>query len=143
MLEDDVVILIAEDDDGHAELIREQFTEAGVNNKIIRFCNGLELINFITDAKSRPPEGVFYLILLDIRMPVVDGIEVLKRIKSDNDLKNIPVIMLTTTDDPNEIEECYKIGCNCYITKPVDFIKFSETIKRLGLFIKVVKIAKV
>ena len=73
-------------------------------------------------------------------MPKMDGIEVLKRMKSKEDLKDIPIMMLTTTDDPREVEACYKLGCNIYITKPVDFMKFAETLKRLGLFIQVVKI---
>ena len=73
-------------------------------------------------------------------MPKMDGVEVLKRIKGDEDLKEIPVMMLTTTDDPREVEACYKLGCSIYITKPIDFSKFTETLKRLGLFIQVVKI---
>ncbi|RPH25022.1 MAG: response regulator, partial [Bacteroidales bacterium] len=81
-----------------------------------------------------------YLLLLDINMPKMDGVEVLRRIKADEELKEIPVVMLTTTDDPREVEACYKIGCNIYITKPVDFFKFAETLKRLSLFIQIVKI---
>jgi len=65
---------------------------------------------------------------------------VLRRLKGSPELKEIPVMMLTTTDDPREVEECYKLGCNMYITKPVDFVKFAETLKRLGLFIQIVKI---
>jgi CheY-like chemotaxis protein len=81
-----------------------------------------------------------YLLLLDIKMPKMDGIEVLKRMKRDDELKDIPIMMLTTTDDPREIETCYKLGCNIYITKPIDFIQFSEILKRLGLFIQIIKI---
>ena len=73
-------------------------------------------------------------------MPKMDGVEVLQKIKSNEELKNLPVIMLTTTDDPREVEKCYALGCNIYITKPVDFLRFSETLKRLGLFIQVVKV---
>jgi CheY-like chemotaxis protein len=73
-------------------------------------------------------------------MPKMDGIEVLERIKSNDDFKNLPVMMLTTTDDPREVEKCYALGCNIYITKPVNFSKFAETLKRLGLFIQVVKV---
>jgi len=80
------------------------------------------------------------LLLLDIHMPQMDGLEVLRLIKSDNKLKEMPVIMLTTTDDPREVEECYQIGCNIYITKPVDFIKFTETLNHLGLFLQIVKV---
>jgi CheY-like chemotaxis protein len=73
-------------------------------------------------------------------MPKIDGIEVLRRIKSDPDLRDIPVMMLTTTDDPREVEQCYQLGCSVYITKPIDFSKFAETLHRLGLFVQIVKI---
>ena len=138
----EMIILIAEDDDGHAELIKEGLEESGVCNKIIRFTNGEEVWQFLsrTGDKKVRDKNKNYLLLLDISMPIMDGVEVLKRLKSDVSLKEIPVIMLTTTDDPREVEACYKIGCNMYITKPVDFVKFTETLKRLGLFIQVVKI---
>jgi CheY-like chemotaxis protein len=73
-------------------------------------------------------------------MPKIDGIEVLRQIKADLLLKKIPVIMLTTTDDPREIDYCYSLGCNSYITKPVEFGAFSEALKRLGLFLMIVQI---
>jgi CheY-like chemotaxis protein len=139
----ELVILIAEDDDGHAELIKEGLVDSGVNNEIIRFANGEEVWSFLSrHHKDRNRDlRKSYLLLLDIRMPKMDGIEVLKRIKEDHEIKDIPVIMLTTTDDPREVEECYQLGCNIYVTKPVDFMKFTETLKRLGLFIQVVKIS--
>ena len=80
------------------------------------------------------------MLLLDIRMPKVDGVEVLKQIKNDPELKNMPVIMLTTTDDPREIRNCYALGCSCYVTKPVDYQKFSDMLTRLGLFLLVVQV---
>jgi len=138
----EITIVIAEDDDGHAELIREALCESGINNPIIRFSNGQETWDYFNkktkNGSFQPVEA--FLLLLDINMPMMDGIEVLKRIKADNILKGIPVIMLTTTDDPREIEQCYKIGCNVYITKPVDFLKFTETLKRLGLFMQIIKL---
>ena len=76
-----------------------------------------------------------YLVLLDIRMPKVDGIEVLRRIKEDQELRKLPVIMLTTTDDMREVQRCHELGCNVYIQKPVDYDRFAEAIRRLGLFI--------
>jgi CheY-like chemotaxis protein len=75
-------------------------------------------------------------------MPRLDGVEVLRRIKSDPDLETMPVIMLTTTDDPREVERCYELGCNVYITKPVDYAAFVEAICRLGLFLQVVTLLK-
>ena len=138
----ELIILIAEDNDGHAELIKECLGDAGVCNKTIRFINGEDAWNFLSGTASAEirDKNKSYLLLLDINMPRMDGCEVLKKIKSSEELKEIPVIMLTTTDDPREVEECYRLGCNMYITKPVDFIKFTETLKQLGLFIKVVKI---
>jgi CheY-like chemotaxis protein len=138
----EMIILIAEDDDGHAELIREGLEESGISNKIIRFSNGEEVWKFLsgTGDEEIRDKNKNYLLLLDINMPKMDGIEVLKRIKADEELKETLVVMLTTTDDPREVDACYKMGCNIYITKPVDFIKFAETLKRLSLFIQIVKI---
>lgn len=138
----ELIILIAEDDEGHAELIKDGLEESGVRNKTIRFSNGLTAWNFLsgTGDKQVRDKNKTYLLLLDINMPQMDGIEVLKRIKSNEELKEIPIIMLTTTDDPREIEQCYQLGCNIYITKPVDFGKFAETLNRLGLFIQIAKL---
>lgn len=133
-----VTVLVAEDDDGHAELVRSHLVEAGIDNPCRRFRDGMELWSFL-DAEGR--KGGAYLILLDIRMPKMDGIEVLARIKTDPELSTIPIIMLTTTDDPREIDECYALGCNCYVTKPVEFKAFTETLKRLGLFIMIMRVS--
>ena len=138
----ELIILIAEDDNGHAELIREGLEDSGVCNTILRFENGQQIWHFLSaiDNNNKLDTSKSYLLLLDINMPLMDGVEVLSRIKSDSNLKEIPVVMLTTTDDPKEVEACYKIGCNFYITKPVDFIKFTDTLKQLGLFIQIVTI---
>jgi len=134
----ELVILIAEDDAGHAELIKEGLKESGICNRMIRFRDGQEAWDFLSEELNIKKQN--YLLLLDINMPRMSGIEVLKRIKEEETLKNIPVIMLTTTDDPREVEQCYTLGCNVYITKPVDFLKLSETLHRLGLFLQIVKI---
>ena len=139
-MDDLITVLIAEDDDGHAELVRAQLLEAGIRNPYIRFKDGCELWNYL-DSKGR--EGGSFLILLDIRMPRMDGVEVLRLIKADEALSRIPVIMLTTTDDPREIDECYDLGCNCYVTKPVNFDAFAETLSRLGLFIMIIRVSEV
>jgi len=140
----EVVILIAEDDDGHAELIQDNLLEAGLKNEIIRFHNGRDALDFFYGEPggdtARCEKGQAYLMLLDIRMPKVDGVEVLRQLKSDPELKNMPVIMLTTTDDPREIRTCYNLGCSCYVTKPVDYRKFAEMLSRLGLFLLVVQV---
>lgn len=134
-------ILIAEDDDGHADLIVEGLREVGVCNDIIRFSNGLEVWEFLGKTDDlNPPTETNYLLLLDINMPKMSGVEVLRKIKGDEKLKTTPVIMLTTTDDPREVEACYQFGCNLYITKPIDFLKFAETLRRIGLLLQIVKV---
>lgn len=138
----EMIILVAEDDDGHAELIKEGLLDSGVCNQIIRFSDGEETWSFLSRTSTKQVRDIekSYLLLLDINMPKMDGVEVLRRIKSDPELKDTPVMMLTTTDDPREVETCYHLGCNLYITKPIDFSKFAETLKRLGLFIQIVKV---
>ncbi len=141
----EIVILITDDDEGHTELIHEHLLESGIINPIIHFNDGLSVWNFLSKTGEGPhmDDSQSYLLLLDIRMPRMDGVEVLRKIKSDPLLHSIPVIMLTTTNDPKEIEECYEIGCNSYITKPVNYQQFGEAIKRLGLFISIMQIAPV
>jgi CheY-like chemotaxis protein len=126
-------ILIVDDDEGHAILIRENLEAAGLRNRIEHFSDGQAILDFFA---RRPVNGSdSYLVLLDIRMPKVDGIEVLRRIKSDPELSRLPIIMLTTTDDSREVERCYELGCSVYIQKPVDYDRFAEAIRRLGLFV--------
>ncbi|MFA5044119.1 MAG: response regulator [Kiritimatiellia bacterium] len=140
-----VTILIAEDDEGHAELILEQLRNAGVSNEIARFRDGQELWDYLMAAGRRASQydSNGFLLLLDIVMPGMDGLEVLRRIKTDKQWRNLPIIMLTTTDDPREIENCYTLGCNCYITKPLEYARFTEMLKRLGLFLMIVQTPRI
>lgn len=139
-MSDEVEILMVEDDDGHARLIKELFDEAGVKNPLTRFSDGQEAWDHISgDGLKKDGE---YLLLLDIRMPGLDGVEILRRMKNDSRLKTVPIIMLTTTDDPREVANCYRLGCNSYLTKPVEFGKFADVIKRLGLFLRIVRVDK-
>ena len=131
----ELVILIAEDDDGHAELIQSALVESGICNVINRFSNGAEIWDFLYNPHNQKANNhKHYLLLLDINMPKMNGIEVLRLIKSDNKLKEIPVIILTTTDDPREVEKCYEFGCNIYITKPVDFEQFICVVRSIEDF---------
>ncbi len=138
----ETTVLVTEDDDGHAELIMSHLKEAGLTNPTMRFRDGQEAWDFLACKGGGPyrDPSVPYLLLLDIRMPRMDGVEVLRRVKNNSELQKIPVVMLTTTDDPREIEACYRLGCSFYITKPIEFGRFSESLKRLGMFIQVVKI---
>ena len=141
----EVVILIADDDSGHARLIEKNLGRAGLHNPIERFENGQEILDFLFrkgEGRQRVVDRS-YLLLLDIRMPKIDGVEVLRQIKSDAELKKTPVLMLTTTDDPREVERCHELGCNNYVVKPVDYEKFADAIKQLGLFISLVQVPEV
>jgi CheY-like chemotaxis protein len=131
------VILIVEDDEGHAILIRQNLEAAGLSNQMKHFRDGQAVLDFFyksSEPRASMPEHM-YLVLLDIRMPKVDGIEVLRRLKSDPELRKLPVIMLTTTDDVREVERCHQLGCNVYIQKPVDYDRFADAIRRLGMFV--------
>ena len=130
-------ILIVDDDEGHAILVRDNLRAAGLNNSIQHFTDGQSVLDFFFDpaANRRRHPAQAYLVLLDIRMPKVDGTEVLKRLKADPELRTMPVVVLTTTDDAGEVEKCHQLGCNVYIQKPVDYEKFTEAVRRLGLFI--------
>ncbi len=139
----EVVIILAEDDEGHATLIMKNLKRAGVSNEIIHFKDGQETLDYLMNKNNGRKHGIPYLLLLDIRMPKVDGVEVLRKINEDNDLKKMPVIMITTTDDPREVENCHKLGCSNYITKPVNYDKFVDAIRQLGLFLMVVEIPNI
>jgi CheY-like chemotaxis protein len=138
----EVVIIIAEDDAGHARLVEKNLMRVGLHNPIQWFENGQDVLDFLFMRGPGPHRrgDTAYLLLLDIRMPKVDGVEVLRQIKKDPLLRKLPVIMLTTTDDPREIERCHTLGCNSYIVKPVDYEKFAEAIKQLGLFVSLVQV---
>ncbi len=144
MIRDEIVILMAEDDDGHAYLVQENLKEAGIINGVFHVSNGQETLDFIHARgaySSRVPNGPL-LLLLDINMPLVDGIEVLRQLKQEPDTSQIPIIMLSTTDNPHEIQRCYELGCSSYITKPVEYEKFVEAIRTLGLFLAIVKLPR-
>ncbi len=141
----EITILIVEDDPGHASLITKNLIRSGIKNNILHFKDGQEILDFLFRKGEGPHRisGIAYLILLDIRMPKVDGIEVLRKIKEKPVLSKIPVIMLTTTDDPREVELCHSLGCSVYISKPIDGNIFVDAIKKLGLFLTVVKVPEI
>lgn len=141
----ELVILIAEDDDGHARLIEKNLSRAGLRNLIQRFDNGQSILDFLFRRGQGPHrvQETPYLVLLDIRMPRIDGVEVLRQLKDDPELRKVPVIMLTTTDDPREVQRCHSIGCASYIVKPVDYDKFADAIKSLGLYISLVLVPEI
>jgi len=139
-----MTLILAEDDDGHASLIQRNLRRAGFVNQLVHVHDGQEAMDFIRGEGDFTDRSLndFVLLLLDINMPRLDGIEVLRRIKADPMTSKIPVIMLTTTDDPREVQRCYELGCSVYLTKPVEYEGFIEAINRLGLFLQVVKVPR-
>jgi CheY-like chemotaxis protein len=139
---DSITILVVDDDEGHCELIRRNLRRGGVCNPVVVKHRGEDAVEYLRGnlpAETARPDRM--LVLLDINMPGMNGLDVLREIKRDPALCKIPVIMLTTTDDPREIDRCYDLGCNVYVTKPIDAQDFIEAIKRLGLFISIVSLA--
>jgi CheY-like chemotaxis protein len=138
MTHEPLTILLAEDDDGHARLIERNLHRAGFVNKVLRARDGQEALDLVR-AGNRDGNAQL-LLMLDINMPRIDGVEVLRQLKADSRTAGIPVIMLTTTDDPREVERCYRYGCSVYITKPVRYEDFVEALTRLGMFLEIVKL---
>ncbi len=137
-----VTILLIEDDPGHARLIEKNVRRAGVNNDILPFTDGTSAMAYLfgrNDAGARTVDHSL-LVLLDLNLPDMSGIDILKAIKEDDHLRRVPVIVLTTTDDKVEIQRCYDLGCNVYITKPVHYEGFATAIRQLGLFLAVMQV---
>ncbi|WP_347263060.1 response regulator [Nitrobacter sp.] len=137
-----VTIIMIEDDEGHARLIERNIRRSGVNNEIKSFTNGTEAVNYLfgADGNGLPHKGESLLILLDINLPDMTGIEILRRVKENRYLKYAPVVVLTTTDDSQEIKRCYELGCSVYITKPVNYDNFANAIRQLGLFFSIIQV---
>lgn len=137
-----VTIIMIEDDEGHARLIERNIRRSGVNNEIIPFSNGTDAMKhlFGSDGTGVNHKGRALLILLDLNLPDMTGIEILRQIKDNKYLKATPVVVLTTTDDSHEIKRCYELGCNVYITKPVNYESFGNAIRQLGLFFSVIQV---
>ena len=133
-----VTIIMIEDDPGHARLIEKNIRRASVPNEIRAFGDGGSAISFLNNPENQ--EGN-YLILLDLNLPDMRGIEVLRTIKMNPRLRLFPVIILTTTDDEDEIRNCYELGANVYVTKPLDFDGFANAVRQLGLLFTIMQVA--
>jgi CheY-like chemotaxis protein len=134
---------MVDDDEGHIELARRNLRRIGVSNPIVTVNDGARALNYIfRRGEFAQRDEVQLLILLDINMPGgVNGVEVLRQMKADPVTRKTPVIMLSTTDDPREIAMCYELGCSVYIKKPIDSVQFVEAMKRLGLFLQIIRVA--
>ena len=135
-----VNIVMIEDDAGHARLIEKNIRRAGISNPVHHFLDGTSGLDFLINDVNGPAKNGPSLVLLDLNLPDMSGIDILARIKRNDDLKRTPVVVLTTTDDKVEIQRCYDLGCNVYITKPVNYENFADAVRQLGLFLSVIQI---
>ncbi|MCC7446174.1 MAG: response regulator [Anaerolineae bacterium] len=138
---DEVIIVLVEDNPGHARLVEKNLRRANISNPLVKLGDGKRAIEYLFGpqgyiTQEHPPA---LLMLLDLNLPVVDGYRVIEQMKSDARTKTIPIIVLTTTDDAQEVDRCYALGCNVYVTKPVDYEQFADAVGKLGLFLSVVK----
>lgn len=131
-------IILVEDDFGHARLIQKNLRRAGCVDTLLHFSNGHEAIDYLFEGNGR--QTLPTLILLDLNIPGCDGYQILTRLKNTPRTRSIPVVIVSTTDSPTEMARCYDLGCNLFITKPVDYKKFSDTIQKLGLLLSIIDV---
>src|SRR4051812_19398497 len=134
---ENIEILFAEDSKDDALLTMRALSKSGFSNKLHHVIDGAEALDFIYcrgKYSGRNPKEFPKLILLDVKMPKVSGIEVLEKIKSDPDVKSIPVVMLTSSNEGPDIERCFALGANSYIVKPVDSDNFFKAVKEIGIY---------
>jgi two-component system response regulator len=137
MMGEPVVVLLVEDNDDHAELVLRQMADHRIANKVIRLVDGQEALDYLfrkgdfenPDSSPRP-----HVILLDLRLPKVDGLEVLKMLKESQDLRDIPVVVLTTSEGERDVAKAYLNHTNSYVVKPVDYQKFRDLMDDLGFY---------
>ena len=135
-------LLLVEDDPGHARLIERNLQRAHLPFAIVLLRDGQAALDYLFPSQeasgaSHPQPG---LVLLDLNLPGCSGVDILTRLKRDAQTKHIPVIVLTTTDDPHEIEQCYALGCNAYLTKPVEYDQFVAVLQHLGWLLTAIAI---
>ena len=135
-----VNIVMIEDDEGHARLIEKNIRRAGISNDIRHFTDGTTALDYLFNAPDGPALNGPCMVLLDLNLPDMSGTQILEKIKQDERLHRTPVVVLTTTDDKVEIQRCYDLGCNVYITKPVNYESFADAIRQLGLFLAVIQV---
>jgi two-component system response regulator len=123
-------ILLVEDNPNDAELAIRALKKNNLANNLVHLEDGQEALDYLYDENNEMPK----LILMDVKMPRVDGIEVLRKLKSDERKKVIPVVMLTSSKEDKDIIEAYNLGVNAYIVKPVDFDQFVKAVTQLGFF---------
>jgi len=131
-----VEILLVEDNPTDAELTLRALRSNNLANNVVWVKDGAEALDFLNcrGNYANRKNGTPKLILLDLKLPKIDGIEVLREIKTDSKTKMIPVVMLTSSQEERDLVESYRLGVNSYIVKPVDFEKFLETVSKVGFY---------
>ncbi|MHC4300642.1 MAG: response regulator [Planctomycetota bacterium] len=138
----DCIILVAENDERHFEMIKNCLLRAGVSNEILRFPDGRQTLDYLfkrNPDSATEQDGREYILFMDVNLPEVSGVEVLEKIKKDEQLSKIPVIVLTAADDPDIVDRCYDLGCTTYVVKPAGSANFQECIQNIGSLLSVVE----
>jgi two-component system response regulator len=136
-MKSEIDVLLVEDNESDAEMTIRALNKNHLANRLLHLCDGAEAIDFLFAQgaySEREMENIPKVILLDLKMPKINGIEVLKKIKSDVRTKKIPVVVLTSSKEDPDIEQCYELGANGYVVKPVEFDQFRKAISDLGLY---------
>lgn len=134
---DEIDILLVEDNSSDAEMTIDALKKSGLANKLLHVKDGAAALDFIFaegEYSGRNTEHKPKVILLDLKMPKVNGIEVLQRIRADESTKSIPIVMLTSSKEDPDIKTCYDLGVNSYVVKPLEFDEFQKAISELGLY---------
>lgn len=129
-----VEIVIVEDNPNDAELILRVFRKHNIANQVVLLKDGAEALDFFFPAEGPVPGAALKIILLDLKLPKVDGIEILRRIKSNGRTRSIPVVVLTSSREERDLNDAYTLGVNSYVAKPIKFDEFAKTVADLGLY---------
>jgi CheY-like chemotaxis protein len=127
-------ILLAEDDPNDVELTLSALGDHGMANEVDVVCDGAEALDYLFAKGKYEGKALPAVVLLDIKMPRVDGVEVLRRLKADPQRQMLPVVMLTSSREERDLLECYRLGVNAFVVKPVDFAAFMDAVRQVGAF---------
>ena len=129
-------ILLVEDDPRDIELTLSALSDFNLANEIVVARDGVEAMDYLCRRGmfAQRPEGNPIVILLDLKMPKLDGVQVLQQLKSNESTRFIPIVILTSSRESSDLEECYKLGVNAYVVKPVRFSEFTEAVRGIGVF---------
>ena len=132
-------VVMVEDDEGHARLIKKNLERTFIGNRVVHLHDGEEAMEYFFESNAAKKNEKL-LVLLDLNLPKVDGYEILQRMKQEQATRSIPIIVMTTTDNPKEVDRCYELGCNMYITKPIEYDNFSGMMHKLEQTLAMLKL---